>query len=50
MIDKLDKNQIQNVAKTLKTPAQRQRFNSSVNLAIQTGLIDAPSGQANAGQ
>ncbi|HEX5508914.1 MAG TPA: hypothetical protein VFX37_10465 [Pseudolabrys sp.] len=50
MFDQYDKKQLQNIAKTLKTPAQRQRFNATVKLAIDNGLIDNPSAPTNAGQ
>jgi hypothetical protein len=45
MVDLYDPQQLQSVAKTLKTPVERQRFNRSVQLGIENGIITRPGGE-----
>lgn len=42
MIDKMDKNQLEGVEKTLDTPEKRRRFNMSVKKAVDAGVLELP--------
>lgn len=50
MVDLLDQKQLQNLQKTLKNPKERARFNSSVQMAIDNGIITRPGGEHAPGQ
>jgi hypothetical protein len=50
MVDLMDQKQLQNLQKTLKNPKERARFNNSVQMAINNGIITRPGGEHNAGE
>jgi hypothetical protein len=45
MVDLMTPDQLQNLNKTLKNPAERQKFNKSVQAAIDHGIITRPGGE-----
>lgn len=44
MVDLMTPEQLQNLNKTLKNPAERTKFNNSVKMAIEQGIITRPGG------
>lgn len=45
MIDYMNRDQLENLQKSLKTPAERAKFNRSVQMAVENGIITRPGGQ-----
>lgn len=50
MADLMTPEQLQNLNKTLKNPAERVKFNNSVQMAIEQGIITRPGGAHAPGQ
>lgn len=45
MIDKMNSEQLQNLNKSIKTPAERAKFNKTVQMAIEHGVMTRPGGE-----
>lgn len=50
MVDLMNRKQLENLQKTLKTPKERARFNNSVQMAIDNGIITRPGGEHVSGE
>lgn len=50
MVDLMDKDQLSNLQKSIKSPADKAKFNRSVKMAIENGIITNPAGDHAPGQ
>lgn len=50
MVDLMDKDQLANLQKSIRSPADKAKFNRSVKMAIDNGIITNPAGEHAPGQ
>lgn len=50
MVDLMDKDQLANLQKSIKSPSDKAKFNRSVKMAIDNGIITNPAGEHATGQ